>query len=39
VRYNHPCAESVKPRRCGEFVGIERFAIGHRQTAMTLSIP
>jgi hypothetical protein len=39
VRYDHPCAEIVKPRRRGEFVGIEPFAIGHRQAAMLLPVP
>jgi hypothetical protein len=39
VRYDHPRAEMVKPRRCGEFVGIEPFAIGHQQAATLLPVP
>ena len=39
VRYDDPRAEIVKPRCGREFVGIEPFAIGHRQAAMLLRVP
>jgi len=29
----------IEPRRRGEFVGIERFAVGHWQAAMFVAVP
>ena len=39
MRDDHFCADWVKPRGCGETVGIEALAISHQLAAVVFSVP